>query len=77
MITRHLQSQAFGNCKPSGYKAVAMVQRFQLGQKVWERELKCDGKGYVPVPTPRWTESYVTHSVYDRKIYTLRKSGIL
>ena len=47
--------------------------QFQLGQKVWKREPKFDGKGkFVPVFAPRWTGPYVIHSVYDRNVYKLR-----
>ena len=47
--------------------------RFQLGQKVWKREPKFDGKGkFVPVFAPRWTGPYVIHSIYDRNVYKLR-----
>ena len=47
--------------------------QFQLGQKVWKREPKYDGKGkFVPVFAPRWTGPFVIHSVYDKNVYKLR-----
>ena len=56
-----------------GRRDSTQVQRFQLGQKVWKREPKYDGKGkFVPVFAPRWTGPYVVHSVYDRDVYKLR-----
>lgn len=45
---------------------------YQLGQKVWKRESKYDGKGFVPVFAPRWTGPFVIHSVYDKGAYKLR-----
>ena len=51
---------------------VTTPPRFQLGQKVWKRESKYDGKGFVPVFAPRWTGPFVIHSVYDKGAYKLR-----
>ena len=45
---------------------------FQLGQKVWKRESKYDGKGFVPVFAPRWTGPFAIHSVYGKGAYKLR-----
>lgn len=53
--------------------ASKFVSPFRLGQKVWKREPKYDGKGkLVPVFAPRWTGPYVIHSVYDKNVYKLR-----
>ena len=46
--------------------------QFELGQKVWKREPKYNGKGFVPVFAPRWTGPYIIHSVYDKNVYKLR-----
>lgn len=46
--------------------------RFQLGDKVWKRDSKYDGKGFVPVFAPRWTGPFAIHSVYDKGAYKLR-----
>lgn len=49
------------------------MSRFQLGQGVWKREPKYDGKGkFIPVFAPRWTGSYVIYSVFDKDVYKLR-----
>lgn len=46
---------------------------FELGQRVWKRVPKYDGKRkFVPVFAPRWTGPFVIHSVYDRNVYELR-----
>lgn len=50
-----------------------MVPQFRVGQKVWKREPKYDGKGsFVPVFAPRWTGPYEIHSIYDKNVYKLR-----
>lgn len=46
--------------------------KFSLGQKVWKRESKYDGKGFVPVFAPRWTGPFIIHSIYDKGVYKLR-----
>ena len=48
------------------------VPKFYLGQKVWKRESKYDGKGFVPVFAPRLTSPFVVHSVFDKNVYKLR-----
>ena len=53
-------------------KSVVLPYTFQLGQKVWKRESKYDGKGFVPVFAPRWTGPFVIHSVFDKGVYKLR-----
>ena len=55
-----------------GRRDSVCTARFELGQKVWKREPKFDGKGFVPVFAPRWTGPYIIHSVYDKNVYKLR-----
>lgn len=45
---------------------------YAVGQKVWKRESKFDGKGFTPVFAPRWTGPFVVHAVWDKNVYKLR-----
>lgn len=56
-----------------GRRDSTCTTQFQLGQTVWKRDPRYDGKGqFVPVFAPRWTGPYVIHSVYDKNVYKLR-----
>ena len=51
---------------------VSKVWTFELGQRVWKRESKYDGKGFAPVFAPRWTGPFVIHSVWGKNVHKLR-----
>ena len=56
-----------------GRRDSTCAAQFQLGQKVWKREPRYDGKGpFVPIFASRWTGPYVIHSVFDKNVYKLR-----
>ena len=42
---------------------VGKFRKFELGQRVWKRESKYDGKGFAPIFPPRWTGPFVGHSL--------------
>lgn len=48
------------------------MKKYVVGQKVWKRESKFDGKGFAPVFAPRWTGPFVVHAVWDKDVYKLR-----
>ena len=53
------------------------IQDFALGEKVWKRESKFDGKGFTPVFAPRWTGPFIIHSVWDKNVYRLRTDPLV
>ena len=53
------------------------VQEFVLGEKVWKRESKYDGKGFTPVFAPSWTGSFIIHSVWDKNVCELRMDPLV
>ena len=51
---------------------------YQLGQQVWKPESRYEAIGFVPVFAPRWTGSFLIHSVYNKgtyKLYTIPSNG--
>ncbi|RPB26458.1 hypothetical protein L211DRAFT_835305 [Terfezia boudieri ATCC MYA-4762] len=52
--------------------ASGAFRQYELGQRVWKRESKYDGKGFALVFAPRWTGPFVIHSVWDKNVYKLR-----
>ena len=51
--------------------SVGAFKEYELGQRVWKRESKYDGKGFAPVFAPRWTGPFVIPSVWDKNVYKL------
>lgn len=56
---------------------IGQFKGFELGQRVWKRESKYDGKGYAPVFAPRRTGPFVIHSVWDKNVYKLRTDPVV
>ena len=48
------------------------VVKYKMGDSVWKRESKYDGKGFAPVFAPRWSGPFIVHAVWDRNAYKLR-----
>ncbi|KAF8456190.1 hypothetical protein BGX38DRAFT_1163122 [Terfezia claveryi] len=56
---------------------ISSFKQYELGQRVWKRESKYDGKGFAPVFAPRWTGPFVIHSVWDKNVYKLRTDPLI
>ena len=48
-----------------------------MADKVWKRESKIDGKGFVPVFVPRWTGPFDIHLAWDKNVYKLRSDPLI